>query len=94
MHREGPLDADAVALLADGEGLADPAAGTTQHHTLEHLDALLVALDDLDVDVDGIAGSKDRDVVAQRRLIDEVESVHLLVVPCGQAPGGCPGASA
>src|SRR6185437_6958111 len=40
VHREGPLDADAVALLAYREGLADPAPLAAQHHALEHLDAL------------------------------------------------------
>ena len=64
MHREGALDADAVALLADGEGLADSATGTAQHHTLEHLDALLVALDDLDVNLDGVTRAEGRDIVA------------------------------
>src|SRR5690349_20040675 len=41
VHREGALDADAVAFLADGEGLADATALTANHHALEHLDALL-----------------------------------------------------
>ena len=76
MHREGALDADAVALLAHGEGLADAATLTAHHDALEDLDALLGALDDLDVHIDGVAGAEGRDVVAQRRLIDEVQRVH------------------
>src|SRR3954470_24853296 len=47
MHREGPLDANAVAFLAHGEGLPDPAALPPKHDTLEDLDAFLRALDDL-----------------------------------------------
>src|SRR6202022_3441363 len=52
-HGEGPLDANAVAFLAHGEGLADPAALPAKDDTLEHLDAFLGALDDLDMHVDG-----------------------------------------
>ena len=55
------------------EGLADPAALAANDDTLEDLDAFLGALDDLDVHVDGVAGAEGRDVVAQRRLIDEVQ---------------------
>src|SRR6476661_299225 len=77
VHREGPLDADAVALLADGEGLADATTLAAQHDALEDLDALLGTLDDLDVDIDGVAGAEGRDVVAQRRLVDEVQRVHV-----------------
>ena len=64
MHREGPLDADAVAFLSDGEGLADAPTGATQHHTLEHLNTLLVAFDDLDVDLNGVTRAEVRDVIA------------------------------
>src|SRR6202012_1564704 len=76
MHREGSLDADAVALLAHGERLADATPLTADHRALEHLDTLLGALDDLDVHVDGVARVEGRDVVAQRRLVDEVQPVH------------------
>src|SRR4029078_1288187 len=82
MHREGPLDADAVAFLAHGEGLADATALAAKDDTLEDLDALLGALDDLDVHIDGVAGAEVRDVVAQRRLIDEVQRVHSVTLPC------------
>src|SRR6185437_12522690 len=63
--------------LTHGEGLADTTTLAADHHALEHLDALLGALDDLDVHVDGVARAENRDVVAQRRLIDEVQPVHL-----------------
>src|ERR1700742_1947998 len=76
MHREGSLDADAVALLAHGERLADATPLTADHRALEHLDTLLGALDDLDMHVDGVARAEGRDVVAQRRLVDEVQPVH------------------
>ena len=40
VHREGPLDADAERLLADGEGLARAAALARDHDPLEDLGAL------------------------------------------------------
>src|ERR1700731_3694188 len=38
VHREGPLDADAVAHLAHGEGLAQATALAANHDPLEDLD--------------------------------------------------------
>src|SRR5690242_2385703 len=40
VHREGALDTDAEADLADREGLPDAAALPADHHALEDLDAL------------------------------------------------------
>src|SRR5690348_14108922 len=54
VHREGALDADPVGELADGEGLVDPTTLATDDHALEHLDALLVALDHAHVDLEGV----------------------------------------
>jgi hypothetical protein len=62
MERERPLDADAERVLADGEGLAHARALTLDADALEHLDALPVALDHLEVDADGISGLEGRDV--------------------------------
>src|SRR5205814_1158162 len=76
VDREGPLDADAIALLAHRERLADAATLPTDNDALEDLDALLGALDHLDVHVDGVARVERGDVVAQRRLVDEVQPVH------------------
>src|SRR5246127_1100564 len=58
MHRKGPPDADAIALLAHGERLADASTLSADHHALEHLDAFLGALDHLDVHVNGVARAK------------------------------------
>src|SRR3954452_3431608 len=77
VHREGPLDADAEAHLADGEGLPDAAALTADHGALEDLDAGTVALDDADVHLDGVAGTELGDVVAQRVGVECVQGVHL-----------------
>src|SRR5262249_27372856 len=91
MHRKSPLDADAIALLAHGERLADASALPAEHHALEYLDALLGPFDNLDVHVDGVARAEGREVVAQRRLVDEVQPVHLRrhflgVAACGSCP--------
>src|SRR5690606_26078316 len=74
VQREGPLDADAEADLPHGEGLAHAAAGASDHDALERLDAGAVALDDLDVHLDGVAGTEVGDVVTQRSRIDGVRS--------------------
>ena len=58
VHREGALDADAVGELAHGEGLVDPAVLAADDHALEHLDALLVALDHADVDLQRVARAR------------------------------------
>ena len=58
MQREGPLHADAEADLADGEGLANAVARTGDDHAGEDLDPGTVALDDLHVHLDGVAGSE------------------------------------
>src|SRR5207302_10682194 len=54
VHREGPLDAHAVADLADGERLPGPAALAPDHHALEHLDPRAVPLGDPDVNLERV----------------------------------------
>src|SRR3954447_26409120 len=75
VDREGALDADAEGDLADREGPADARALDSDHDALEHLDAGAVALDDLDVDLDGVAGAEGGDVVAQRGGGQRVDDV-------------------
>ena len=84
VHREGALDADAEADLADGERLADAIALAPDDDALEDLDARAGALDDLDVDLERVAGTEVRDVGAQRGGVDSVEDLHrdlFLAVP-------------
>jgi hypothetical protein len=64
VEREGPLDTHAEGDLADGEGAADTGAVDADHDALEDLDAGAAALDDLDVDLDGVTGAEGGDVVA------------------------------
>src|SRR5256885_17030973 len=78
VQREGALDADAEADLADGEGLAHTGALAADDDALELLDAGAVALDDLDVHVDGVAGTEVRHVDAHRQLVDGGQLVHVL----------------
>src|SRR6476469_2471673 len=64
VQRERALDTDADGDLADGERAAHTGAVHADHDALEDLDAGAVALDDLDVDLDGVTGAEGRDVVA------------------------------
>lgn len=79
VHREGTLDADREGDLADREGLADTGALATDDYALELLHTGAVALDDADVDVDGVTRAEGRDVAAQRRAVDGVEQVRHFV---------------
>src|SRR5664279_1349245 len=83
VQREGALDADAVAHLADREGLAYTRTLQADDDTLEHLDPGLVALDDSYVDLERVAGSELREVGAQRAGVEEVERVHGWSLPAG-----------
>src|SRR5690625_4977114 len=67
---EHALHADAEGDLADTEGLAHAVALAAHDVALEDLDARAVALDDLHVDLDVVAGAEVGQVVAQRRLVD------------------------
>ena len=60
--REDALDADAVADAAHREVGVDAAALLAYDYALEHLNAVSLALDDLDVDTHGIARAKARDI--------------------------------
>ena len=84
MQREGALDADAEAHLADGEGLAHTGAVAADDDTLEDLDAGAVTLDDLDVHLDGVTGAERGDVGLQALGVELVELLHdccFLVAP-------------
>ena len=81
VNREGTLNADAEGDLADGEGLADAGALTTDANTLEELCTLVVALDNLYVYVEGIAWAEGRDIVAQLCCIDLVNDVGHANIP-------------
>src|SRR5829696_1836519 len=77
VHREGALDTDAEAHLADGEGLADAAALTADDDALEDLDARAVALDHAHVHLHGVPGAEVGDVAAQRVGVECVQGVHV-----------------
>ncbi len=76
VHWESTLHADAEGHLADGEGLADTGVLTTDNNAAEHLDTGLGALDDLDVNVEGIAWAEIWDVGTQLCCIDLVKNMH------------------
>ena len=76
VHRERPLDADAEAHLAHGEGLLHPAALAPHDRALEDLHPLPVALDHPDVDLDGVAGRNSG--MSSRRLSRSIVSVGCM----------------
>ena len=76
VHREGALDADAEADLADGEGLAEAGALAADDRALEDLDPLLGALDHPHVHLERVARSEVGDVVPQAPCVDEIGGVH------------------
>src|SRR5699024_1380241 len=78
VHGAHALDADAEENLADAEGLAHAVALATDDVALEDLDARAVALDDLHVHLDVVAGAECGDVLAQGRLVELVELLHVL----------------
>ena len=80
MQREATLHAGAEADLADQEGLAQAGALTSDHHTGEGLDTGVVAFLDLDVDVDGVAGTERRDLLG---------GLHVLGVKCLNSVNHC-----
>ena len=55
VNREGTLNADTEGDLTDGEGLTDAGTLTTDADALEQLCTLVVTLDNLYVNVEGIA---------------------------------------
>src|SRR5438067_1509980 len=81
VHGKRALDADAVAHLAHGEGLADARALTADHHALEDLHAFLVAFDDANVHLQRVPGRERRNVVADALGIDEISGVHGACAP-------------
>src|SRR5262245_48666583 len=72
MHGERALHADAEGLLADREGLAHPLALALDDHALEDLRTATRALDDLEVDLDSVAGLEPGNA-AQLRAFEAVD---------------------
>src|SRR5690606_4834006 len=92
VHREGALNAHTRAELADRVGLLQAAALATDHVALEHLDALLAALDDPHVDLELVTGEELGDVVAQRLVVNEVGRLHGVSLRSGASRSLRPGA--
>src|SRR6202012_6210657 len=69
VDRGGALDADAVADLPHGEGLADATALTPDDHALEDLDTGAVAFLDPDVDPQRVPGAEVRNVIPELGLL-------------------------
>src|SRR5262249_46010427 len=72
VQREGSLDPHPEGLLTDREGLASPAALALDHDALEHLSSPAVALDDLEVHPNAVAGAELRPLL-QGSLLEVVD---------------------
>src|ERR1700759_2551349 len=70
VHREGALDAHAVADLPHREGLADAPGLTPDDHALEDLDTGAVTLLDPDVDPQRVPGAEVRNVIPELGLLE------------------------
>lgn len=67
------FDADTVGDFADGIGGVHGATLTLDNDALENLDTLLIAFDNPNVDLDGIAGAEIRMIDAHLLLIDSFD---------------------
>ena len=90
MNGEDALDALAIGDLAYREILVDPATGAADAHALISLHAGALALDHLDVDAHGVAGTElgDLALLGERRnllffeLLDDVHGRYLSQGAC------------
>src|SRR5688500_5444255 len=77
VHRENALDTDAVRDLSHREGLVDAGATTGDAHSLERLQALLVAFLHADVHPDRITGAERGNVGAEPFFLGFDEGMHM-----------------
>ena len=78
VKREGALDADAEADLADGEGLAGASAAHADDVALEDLLTRAVTLGNAVVNLDVVANLDRGDVLANLLTLDGANVVHAL----------------
>src|SRR5205814_1646297 len=76
MQRERALDAHALADLADREARPHTAAADVDHLAAELLLPLLVAFDDADRNLDGVAGAKLRTIGLELSGLDLFDQAH------------------
>src|SRR3954452_11630196 len=74
---EGALDADAAADAADGDRAADASTAQAHYGSLEHLDALAVALADSGGYAHGVTRGELGQVGAQLFRADLVDDAHV-----------------
>jgi hypothetical protein len=87
MNREGSLDTNAEADLADGECFLKTATLTTDDNTLEQLDTLAIAFNNSDMHLERVAGGELGHVVTEALGVDQIDGVHwdvLAAMPAGR----------
>src|SRR6516165_5073097 len=88
VDRECALHADAVRHAAHGERGAGSLAALPDHHALKDLDALLLALDDLDVHAYGVPGGEPPSVALEHPGLDDGASIRFHDRPPTRSEGG------
>ncbi|VXB15296.1 hypothetical protein ARTHRO9V_120049 [Arthrobacter sp. 9V] len=76
VYREGTLYADTEGNLAHGEGFANAVTLAAQDEALEYLDTGVLAFDDVDVNLEGVARTELRNIITQRGCIYAIEDMH------------------
>jgi hypothetical protein len=76
VHWESTLDANLERNLANGEGLADALARTTDYDALEDLNTAAVTFDDVYVNLHVVTDAELRNVRAEVWCVYYVKNVH------------------
>src|SRR5262249_53500762 len=87
VHREGALDADALAQLAHGEAPAQPAAADVDDLATEFLLPLLVALDHAHRHLDGVTRAQVGTIGLQLSGLDLLDQAHVRAPFWTERPG-------
>ncbi len=80
MEREDTLNAHTAGNLTHGKGRTQGAVHTLDADSLKDLDTLLVALDNLDVNPQGISSFKSRNVLLHLFHFQTINNVHIFLL--------------
>ena len=76
MKGEDALHSHAVRYLSYGERRSEAGAAPADHDSLKLLDAFLVPFDDANMDIDGVARMKTREIRLHLRGFNELQLFH------------------
>jgi hypothetical protein len=81
VHGKGSFNPDTTRNFSYGKGFAITFALTPENKTLENLDSLFLSFTNFNVDFQGVAGLKVRDIHTQAVLFDLSDGVHFFTSP-------------